>query len=123
MDGTIGDFVLIARQVQIVGRMDHAIDELGVPMALSEWVGDRGPEPEDRVEIGSDVWIGASAVVLGGVTIGDGAIVAAGSVVTRDVAAFSIVAGNPARHVRFRIPEDSREEHLRRVRSLVSGAK
>jgi maltose O-acetyltransferase len=53
-------------------------------------------------KIGRDVWIGANAVVLGGVTIGDGAVVAAGSVVTKDVEPGAIVVGNPARLVRRR---------------------
>ena len=54
------------------------------------------------VAIGRDVWIGARVLVLPGVTIGDGAIVGAGSVVTRDVPAGAIVAGNPARFIRHR---------------------
>jgi maltose O-acetyltransferase len=49
------------------------------------------------VRIGSDVWIGGGAIILPGVTIGDGAVIGAGSVVTRDVGAGLIVAGNPAR--------------------------
>jgi acetyltransferase-like isoleucine patch superfamily enzyme len=53
-------------------------------------------------KIGRDVWIGANAVVLGGVTIGDGAVVAAGAVVNRDVGAGAVVAGVPARIVRNR---------------------
>ncbi len=48
------------------------------------------------VTIGNDVWIGGSAVIIPGVTIGDGAVIAAGSVVTRDVPAHCVVAGNPA---------------------------
>jgi acetyltransferase-like isoleucine patch superfamily enzyme len=52
--------------------------------------------------IGHDVWIGAGAQVLSGVTIGDGAIVAAGAIVTRDVAPYAIVGGNPARLIRYR---------------------
>ena len=53
-------------------------------------------------KIGRDVWIGANAVILGGVTIGDGAVVAAGAVVTKDVEAGAIVGGNPARLLRKR---------------------
>jgi len=53
-------------------------------------------------KIGRDVWIGANAVILGGVTIGDGAVVAAGAVVNRDVAAGAVVAGVPARTIRKR---------------------
>jgi maltose O-acetyltransferase len=53
-------------------------------------------------KIGRDVWIGANAVILGGITIGDGAVVAAGAVVTNDVERGVIVAGNPAREMRRR---------------------
>ena len=56
--------------------------------------------PTDRVVIGDDVWVGANAMILKGVTIGDGAVVAAAAVVTRDVPARVVVAGNPARVVR-----------------------
>lgn len=59
-----------------------------------------------RPKIGNDVWIGARAVILGGVTIGDGAIVAAGSVVTKDVGAFDIVGGIPAKRIRSRFDND-----------------
>lgn len=58
-----------------------------------------------QVTIGNDVWIGHGAIVLAGRNIGDGAVVAAGAIVTKDVAAYSIVAGNPARAVRQRFPE------------------
>jgi chloramphenicol O-acetyltransferase type B len=54
------------------------------------------------VLVGSDVWLCSNAVILSGVTVGHGAVVAAGAVVSRDVAPYSIVAGNPARHVRWR---------------------
>ncbi|PWC81058.1 hypothetical protein TSH58_00215 [Azospirillum sp. TSH58] len=54
------------------------------------------------VVIGSDVWIGRRAMIMGGVTIGDGAIIAANSVVTKDVPPFAIVGGCPARLIRYR---------------------
>jgi acetyltransferase-like isoleucine patch superfamily enzyme len=54
------------------------------------------------VSIGCDVWIGAGSIILPGVSIGDGSVVAAGSVVTKNVPAFSIVAGNPAVLIRGR---------------------
>lgn len=59
----------------------------------------------DRVSIGHDVWIGEGAFIRRGVKIGVGAIVAAHAVVTKDVAPFSIVGGNPAKHIRYRIDE------------------
>lgn len=70
------------------------------------------PEPPEAlitkgpIRIGHDVWIGAGAQVLSGVTIGDGAIVAAGAIVTHDVAPYAVVAGNPARLIRYRFGPD-----------------
>lgn len=60
------------------------------------------PDELRSTKIGRDVWIGASAVILGGVTIGDGPVVAAGAVVAKDVEAGAVVAGVPAREVRRR---------------------
>ena len=59
--------------------------------------GDPGREFGKPISIGRNVWIGGAALLLPGVTVGDDAIIGAGSVVTRDVAAGSTVAGNPAR--------------------------
>lgn len=59
-----------------------------------------------HVHIGHDVWIGHGAVILPGRNIGTGAVVAAGAIVTRDVPAYTIVAGNPARIIRRRFPEE-----------------
>lgn len=64
----------------------------------------RGPAPVTT--IGHDVWIGARVLVLAGVRIGNGAVIGAQSVVTRDVEPYSIVVGAPARHVRYRLPPD-----------------
>jgi len=58
---------------------------------------------KERVIIGKDVWIGAGCLILPGVIIGEGAVVAGGSVVTKDVAPFTIVGGNPARIIKERI--------------------
>jgi phosphonate metabolism protein (transferase hexapeptide repeat family) len=61
---------------------------------------------EHHVEIGHDVWIGHGAIVLPGRNIGTGAVVAAGAIVTKDVPDYTIVAGNPARPIKRRFPED-----------------
>lgn len=109
---SIGDHVLIAHHVSIFDNLTHPIDwkerrrhfgaiaTTGHPADI-----DLGDRP---VEIGDDVWIGAHALVLRGVKIGDRAIVAAGAVVTRDVLADTIVAGNPAKPVRQLAPESEK---------------
>ena len=56
----------------------------------------------ERIKIGNDVWVGARAIIMDGVSIGDGAVVAAGAIVTKDVAPYAIVAGSPARVLRYR---------------------
>ncbi|KAI9675406.1 MAG: hypothetical protein M1817_001310 [Caeruleum heppii] len=62
--------------------------------------GTQGPELGKEIEVGEDCWIGGNVIILPGVKIGDGATVGAGSVVTKDVPAFHVVAGNPARIIR-----------------------
>ncbi len=59
-----------------------------------------------KVEIGNDVWIGAQVIVMPGVCIGDGAIIGAGSIVTRDVKPYEVVVGSPAKHLKWRFNED-----------------
>ncbi|REE73006.1 maltose O-acetyltransferase [Rhodococcus wratislaviensis] len=116
VDGSIGDYCLMGRRVQIIGRADHASNEIGVPMALSTWVGDRSQIADDTVRIGRDVWIGAGAIILGGVNVGDCAIVAAGAVVTRSVEPFAIVGGNPARQIKMRFANEAvRAQHLKKL--------
>jgi acetyltransferase-like isoleucine patch superfamily enzyme len=62
------------------------------------------------IEIGNDVWIGWNAIILAGVKkIGDGAVIGAGAVVTRDIPDFAVVAGNPAKVIKFRFSEDVQE--------------
>lgn len=97
----IGRYCSIAN-LCTVGAQQHRIDGLGTfPFQRL------GPvEREFEVKptlIGNDVWIGCNAVVMGGVTVGDGAVIGAGAVVTKDVEPYSVVVGVPARHIRFRI--------------------
>ena len=91
---SIGDHALLAPRVFITASNYDFDSDLGPVMDL--------PHREADVHIGANTWIGANVVVVAGVRIGDGAIVAAGSVVARDVPPNSVVAGVPARHVRFR---------------------
>lgn len=105
----IGSFVMLANRVALVGKHDHAYDAVGVPVRFGRWIGSAStpsPQRSEEVVIGDDVWIGYGAIVLSGVKIGRGSIVAAGSVVARDVEPYSIVAGNPARLIRRRFDSD-----------------
>jgi acetyltransferase-like isoleucine patch superfamily enzyme len=90
----IGDDVMVANMVTIVAS-NHSTSDRTTPMK-------RQPEFGVGIRIGSDVWIGAHAVLTDGIDVGDGAVVAAGAVVTRDVPAYAIVAGVPARQIRSR---------------------
>jgi acetyltransferase-like isoleucine patch superfamily enzyme len=67
------------------------------------------PQSNGDVNIGNDVWLGANCTILSGVTIGDGAVVAASSIVTKDVRPYSIVGGNPAKLIRNRFDEITTE--------------
>jgi serine acetyltransferase len=98
---TVGRYVMFASEVMVLGG-DHRFDLPGVPMMCS------GRPEMPRTSIGDDVWIGYRAVIMAGVSIGRGAIVAAHAVVTRDVPPYAIVAGVPANIIghRFEHPED-----------------
>lgn len=96
IDGQIGDHVLIGNNVGIIGRTDHDTTTKGVPLGDADWVGAKPERLSRDTIIGSDVWVGFGAVVLSGVRIGDSCVIAAGSVVTTDIPANSIVAGTPA---------------------------
>nr|WP_302694185.1 CatB-related O-acetyltransferase [uncultured Prevotella sp.] len=63
--------------------------------------------------MGNDVWIGSSVIILGGVTIGHGAIIAAGAIVNKDVPPYAIVAGVPARIIRYRFNDEQIEKILK----------
>lgn len=91
----IGDHVMAGPYAVIVSS-NHAYMQTDAPMALVDHV-------MAKVKIGNDVWIGAHAVITGGVTIGNGVVVAAGAVVTKDVADYQIVGGVPARVIGARI--------------------
>lgn len=99
----IGRYTMLASEVAIVGD-DHNWADPATPMQFAG-------RPEQRLTvIGADVWLGHGVTVLRGVRIGDGAIVAAGSVVTRDVVAREIWAGAPARRLRARFDDPAHNQ-------------
>ncbi|TLX55234.1 antibiotic acetyltransferase [Stutzerimonas nosocomialis] len=111
----IGSYTSIAADVRILLGGNHRVDWLSsfpFPAMFEEvshidYNGTRGD-----VIIGSDVWLCTGCMVLSGITIGHGAVVAAGAIVTRDVEPYSIVAGNPARHMRWRFDAEHRDALL-----------
>lgn len=72
--------------------------------------GHNAPWSKGNVIIGNDVWIGTCATIHSGVTIGDGAVIASNSIVTKDVEPYSIVGGNPAKIIKYRFPKEIREK-------------
>lgn len=113
-NATLGSYVLIGNRVGLVGRHDHDFSQVGIPVRFGHWIGakvDLSSYRAESVVIGDDVWIGYASTVLSGVTVGRGAIIAAGSVVTKDVAAYSIVGGNPAKLLGQRFRMDQVQEH------------
>lgn len=99
-----GKYVMFGPNVTIVGK-DHNFDRPGVPIIFS------GRPAASQTIIEDDVWLGACAVVVGGVVIGRGAIVAAGALVTKDVEPYSIVGGVPAAVIRYRFTHDDQLAH------------
>lgn len=95
----IGDYSLLAPMVSIVPNQ-HRFDDLATPITNQ-------PETGVGITIGRNGWIGVGSTILDGVTVGDHVVIAANSVVTKDVPAYSIVGGTPARVLRSLIKEQS----------------
>lgn len=123
-NAVIGNHVLIANHVALIGRNDHDFDAVGFPVRYSPWVGSsKFPSrfANEKITIGDDVWIGFGSIVLTNTTIGRGAIVAAGSSVTKDVPPYAVVAGVPARVVRYRFDNDA--EVIARHEEAIAGGR
>lgn len=92
----IGDDVMMASECAFYSRQ-HKVDRTDIPMRL------QGATDRDPVIIGNDVWIGSRVTIMPGVKVGNGAIIAAGAVVTKDVEAFAVVGGVPAKKIKSRV--------------------
>jgi len=106
---TIGSFCSIAGDVQVFLGGNHRVDWITTfPFGhihhqhFNTFSGEGHPSTNGNVVVGNDVWIGDGATILSGVSIGDGAVIAAKSVVTKDVPPYAIVGGNPAKLIRYR---------------------
>jgi phosphonate metabolism protein (transferase hexapeptide repeat family) len=119
---TVGKFTSIASNVR-VNALGHPMDRISqhnITYRPNEYFVDakidkgfRELRKSKNVIIGNDVWIGHGVIILPGVTIGDGAVIAAGAVVTKDVEPYAVVAGVPAKRIKWRFSKSVRERIIR----------
>jgi virginiamycin A acetyltransferase len=120
----IGDYCSIARDVIFVvneghlpprGYRDYKVSTFPVAFVKKHGWRSRYDLPEKRnfIKVGNDVWFGIRATVLKGVTIGDGAIIGAGAVVTHDVPPYAVVAGVPSKILRYRYGQEQIKKLLK----------
>lgn len=103
----IGKYCAIAHNLR-VRTVNHKVNYPNIQFKLQNRVkGNDLTEFKGKVEIGNNVWIGDNCIILPGVKIGNGAVIGAGSVVTRDIPSYSVSAGVPARHLKFRFSKNS----------------
>lgn len=96
-DISVGNYVMMGPEVMIF-TVNHRADDVTRPMLT------QGERPMQPVVIEDDVWIGARVIILPGVRVGTGAILAAGAIVTKDVPPYAIMGGNPAKPIKWRRP-------------------
>ncbi len=110
----IGNFVSIAEGVKFLLGGNHEIDTFTTFPFKVKFFGEKmEAKTKGPIIVKDDVWIGTNSLILSGVVIGQGAIVAAGSVVTKDVPPYAVVGGNPARVLKYRYPQEIVERMLK----------
>ena len=116
-DAEIGNNVIFANHVGLIGRYDHHYQQPGIPIRLASQIRDKDYNwkgLDEKIIIEDDVWVGYGSIILSGVRIGQGSIIAAGSVVTNSVQSFSIYGGIPAKKISDRFENESDlSEHIR----------
>jgi lipopolysaccharide transport system ATP-binding protein len=112
----IGKFCSIANGVSIILSSAHRADWIStypfvhlessfIQVHLKDNIKRNNLSSKGNIIIGNDVWIGQNAIIMSGINIGDGAVIGAGSVVTKNVENYEVVAGNPAKHIKYRFKE------------------
>ena len=111
---TIGNFVSVAPGATFLLGMNHQINTITTYPLYSRFIeyDKKDSTSNGEIIIEDEVWIGTNAMILSGLTIGKGAIIAAGSIVTKDVPPYSIYGGNPSKLIKYRFSEDIIQELL-----------
>jgi acetyltransferase-like isoleucine patch superfamily enzyme len=110
----IGHYVSIADNVTFLMGGNHEYRGISTfPVKVKMLGYQREALTKGRIKIGDDVWIGHNVLILSGVQVGQGAVIAAGSVVAKDIPPYSIVGGNPAKIIKYRFPEFIIKEMLK----------
>ncbi|WP_199589186.1 MULTISPECIES: CatB-related O-acetyltransferase [Coprobacillaceae] len=111
----IGNYCSIADDVRFILSSDHPLHRISTYPFNEKIFGELGTSAVSKGDIivHDDVWIGTRSIILSGVEIGQGAVIAAGSIVTKDVPPYAIVAGIPAKIVKYRFSEDLIKELLK----------
>ncbi|WP_349548947.1 CatB-related O-acetyltransferase [Leuconostoc mesenteroides] len=104
---TIGSFVSIAGNVKFMGGGNHSMDLFTTfPFKVKFFKQNFEAQTKGPIKVEDDVWIGTDSIILSGLTISQGAVIAAGSVVTKNVPPYAIVGGNPARILKYRFNQE-----------------
>lgn len=106
-----GKYCSVGPNVKFVTGGNHPIDRISsypfrIKLGIKGKYQDGFPSTKGDIVIGNDVWIGSNAMILSGVTIGNGAVIAANSMIVQDVPDYAVIAGNPARVVKYRLSKD-----------------
>jgi acetyltransferase-like isoleucine patch superfamily enzyme len=107
----IGNYCSISPGVQFLLGGEHQVDSISTfPFKVKCFDYEYEAGSKSDIIVGDDVWIGTNAIICSGVNIGQGAIVAAGSVVTKDVSPYAVTGGNPSKIIKYRFSEQIREK-------------
>lgn len=115
----IGDHVMFGPNVTIITG-NHKTDTIGRYMSTIRDE-EKTPDLDEDVIFEGDNWIGTGCIILKGVTVGEGAIISAGAVVTKNVEPYSVVGGVPAKQIKYRFNEEQIRQHKKILNANVTG--